>query len=143
MAMDYTDMGIIADSYARTSGESGDSVSLDSQLKANRRFAENAGITIAREYKEEYTGTKVSRPKFNEIVARIEQGRVNAIIIYASDRLARSESVAFHIIDNILLANGARLFIAYSAREIDLTNPETKMHFGMESLFSAYEVSSP
>jgi hypothetical protein len=53
---------LVAVSYARTSGESGDSVSLASQHKRNRKYAEANGINIAHEVSEEFTGTKISRP---------------------------------------------------------------------------------
>lgn len=130
---------MIAVSYARTSGESGDSVSIASQHKANQKFADSMGIEIAYKFDEEFTGTKLDRPKLSMLRQLIIQGKINAVIVYSTDRLARSEYVAGYLLQEIFAPNGIRLFISSGYKEVDPNNPDSVLMFSVESSFSAHE----
>jgi len=130
---------IIAVSYGRTSGESGDSVSISSQHKRNRTYAESVGAFVAYEFDEEYTGTKIERPCMNDIRKLIVQGKINAIVVFSADRLARSEYASGYLLDEVFIPHGIRLFLSSGAKEVDPSNPDSRLMFGVESTFSAHE----
>jgi len=83
----------IGAAYVRTSQEKDDAFSLDSQLKAIRAFAREQEIQIpeANAFREEFTGKALDRPKLAELCALIRSKQITAIVIYATDRLAREE----------------------------------------------------
>jgi site-specific DNA recombinase len=129
----------IGAAYVRTSQEKDDAFSLDSQLKAIRAFAREQEIQIpeANEFREEFTGKALDRPKLTELRALIKHKQITAIIIYATDRLARKVGVADLLLDEFMDA-GVKLYI-YSWGTYVKNTLEDRLRFNFEATFSDFE----
>ena len=62
--------------YARvsTDEQAEKGYSLSSQIEACRKYAEGHGFSIAVEFREDYTGTRLDRPELDELRGMIERG---------------------------------------------------------------------
>ena len=79
--------------YARVSSEEQvDCYSLDAQIRACRRYAEDHGWTVAYEFVEEgrsgRTDDITKRPQFKQMMEDAEQGTFDAIVVHKLDRLS-------------------------------------------------------
>lgn len=88
--------------YARKSSESDErqTMSIDSQIKEMHTLAEREGIVIV-ETKRESHSAKASgaRPLFVEILKEIREGKYNAILTWAPDRLSRNAGDLGSLVD--------------------------------------------
>lgn len=88
--------------YARKSSESDErqTMSIDSQIKEMLTLAEREGISII-ETKRESHSAKASgaRPLFVEILKEIREGKYNAILTWAPDRLSRNAGDLGSLVD--------------------------------------------
>lgn len=76
--------------YARYSSHSQRDVSIDQQIRACSRFAEQQGIEILNVYDDRATtGTNDRRPKFQQMIKDAEKSDWNYVIVYSLDRFAR------------------------------------------------------
>jgi len=64
--------------------------SLESQIKACRKYALDNGMNIVAEIKDDYTGSTLDRPGFNELKSLLVRKEANAIIVTEDDRLSRN-----------------------------------------------------
>jgi site-specific DNA recombinase len=78
--------------YIRKSSDREDHqiLSIGSQTKVLEELAAKMGVQVVAIYKEEKTAYKTGRPKFNEMLARIERGEADGIIVYHLTRIARN-----------------------------------------------------
>lgn len=79
--------------YARKSIESADRrvASLDAQLEVVRDIAKQNNYKVVKTFRESASAQKVhNRPKFDEMVKMIEDGKANAILCWHTNRLARN-----------------------------------------------------
>lgn len=90
--------------YARVSskGQARDGTSLEDQ---ERKLRDKGAVVI---YQEAYTGTKVSRPQLDKLLAQLEPG--DTLMVTKLDRLARSAQQGLEIIDQLLSA-GVEVYI--------------------------------
>ena len=79
--------------YARKSSESEDRQvqSIDDQLKALKKIADERGLSIKKIYTESQTAKKPNnRPIFDEMISRIENGDAEGILCWQINRLSRN-----------------------------------------------------
>ncbi len=78
--------------YARKSEESEERqiLSIEAQLTELKIFAARENIHIKETFIEAMTAKKPGRPKFNQMISRIEKGEAQGIIAWHPDRLARN-----------------------------------------------------
>jgi site-specific DNA recombinase len=79
--------------YARvsTQDQNADGSSLESQVKACVDHADKLGYTVVRTVKEVFSGAYLfDRPLLNEVRDDVRTGKIDAVIIYALDRLSRN-----------------------------------------------------
>lgn len=79
--------------YARKSMESEERqvLSIDSQIKEMQRLAERDGLEIVETKRESHSAKDVGhRPVFNELLEGVKNGKYNAILTWAPDRLSRN-----------------------------------------------------
>ncbi|MBQ2643762.1 recombinase family protein [Candidatus Saccharibacteria bacterium] len=83
----------IYDLYARKSTEDSDKQvqSLDDQVRIMKKIAEEKGLRIGKVFKESKSAAKpYNREKFDEMVKRIKDGKVNGILCWHLNRLSRN-----------------------------------------------------
>ena len=79
--------------YARKSTENEECqiLSIDSQIKEMLRLAERESLDIVEIKRESHSAKETgTRPIFNEIIEDIKQGKYNAILTWAPDRISRN-----------------------------------------------------
>jgi DNA invertase Pin-like site-specific DNA recombinase len=79
--------------YCRKSSESEDRqvMSIESQLSTlQRTFGSKTEIEIVAKYEEAFSAKAPGRPRFDEMIKRMERGDAQGIIAWAPDRLARN-----------------------------------------------------
>lgn len=92
----------------------------ETQLHDLRQMASQRGYTIVNEYTDRISGAKAKRPGLDQMMADARRGRFDIVLVWASDRLARSVRHFLEVLDEL-----SRLNIEYvSFREnIDTGGP--------------------
>lgn len=88
--------------YARKSTESEERqvLSIDSQIKEMLQLAEREGLEIVAMKRESHSAKETGqRPVFNEIVEEVRDGKYNAILTWAPDRISRNAGDLGKVID--------------------------------------------
>jgi DNA invertase Pin-like site-specific DNA recombinase/uncharacterized protein (UPF0335 family) len=101
----------VAALYARTSKDRDDTYQIASQLIPMRDYAERNGMVVAHEFREEFTGTKLDRPELNKLRALVHERKIDAIIIYRADRLARMQHIAGYLLHEEFFPNDIELHV--------------------------------
>ena len=97
--------------YARKSTEESDRQvhSIENQLEDCRKYATNNGLTIVAEITEQKSARySHNRPKFTEMLKKLETGEYEAIIAWHPDRLARNMLEAGTLLDMLTPAKGEK-----------------------------------
>ena len=78
--------------YARKSTDVEDKqvLSIESQLSELRSLAKREGLEIAAEFVEKQSAKTPGRPRFNEMVERIQRGEAQGVVCWKLDRLGRN-----------------------------------------------------
>lgn len=78
--------------YARKSTESEDRqvLSIDSQVKELKAFAEREGIRVSQVFIESKSAKSPGRPIFNELFSLVQKGKIDAVMCWKLDRIARN-----------------------------------------------------
>jgi DNA invertase Pin-like site-specific DNA recombinase len=92
----------------------------ESQLHDLRQMAGQRGYEIVHEYTDRISGAKATRPRLDQMMADARRGRFYIVLVWASDRIARSVKHFLDVLDEL-----NRLGIEYvSFREnIDTAGP--------------------
>ncbi|MDD2646867.1 MAG: recombinase family protein [Patescibacteria group bacterium] len=88
--------------YARKSTESEERqvLSIDSQIKEMFQLAEKENLEVTAVKRESHSAKEAGqRPIFNEIIEEIKQGKYNAILTWAPDRISRNAGDLGKIVD--------------------------------------------
>src|SRR5262249_34057933 len=120
--------------YARVST---DEQTVDPQLRDLREFIANRGLDNAKEFVDVgVSGSKDSRPAWNQLWDAIQKGRVRTLLVHALDRLGRSLPHLVKIISTLTEKNVALV----SFREnIDLSTSTGRMVAGLFSVLADFE----
>jgi len=125
--------------YARvsTDEQAEKGYSLPTQLEAMRKYAAEHGYTVAAdaEIKDDYSGAKLDRPGLNRLREMLERHEVEAVIVYASDRLARNLAHSLLLREEFKRA-GIDLHYCNRGRSED--TPESRMTENIEAVFAEY-----
>ena len=99
-------MSKIAVGYARVStDEQAKGYSLPTQLEAVRQYAARLGYQLVEEFQDDYTGASLDRPGLDRLREYVAHNRVDRLIVYEIDRLAR-KSVYQMLIEEELAKHG-------------------------------------
>jgi len=92
----------------------------ETQLYDLRQMAAQRGYEVVAEYADKISGTKAKRPGLDQMMADARRGRFDVVLVWASDRIARSVKHFLDVLDEL-----GRLNIEYvSFREnIDTGGP--------------------
>lgn len=109
------------------------------QLRDLREFVANRGWDAATEYVDSgFSGSKDSRPAWNELWDAIQKGRVRILVVHALDRLGRSLPHLVKIISTLVEKN---ITLVSFRENIDLSTSTGRMVAGLFSVMADYELS--
>jgi len=124
--------------YARVST---DEQSVDAQLRDLREFAQHRGWSIPRDREfvdAGFSGSKDSRPAWNECWDAIQKSRVNILLVHALDRLGRSLP---HLVKIISTLSERNVSLISFRENIDLSTATGRMVAGFFSVLADYELA--
>ena len=98
--------------YARYSSDNQRDASIDQQVKACERYAEEKGLEVVKTYADRaLTGKTDKRPSFLQMIKDSAKGRFQFVIVYSLDRFSRNKyDSAIH--KHTLKENGVRVLSA-------------------------------
>ena len=73
----------------------------ETQLHDLRSMAEQRGYEIVHEYVDRISGTKARRPGLSELMQDARHGRFDVVLVWASDRIARSVKHFLEVLDEL------------------------------------------
>jgi DNA invertase Pin-like site-specific DNA recombinase len=73
----------------------------ETQLHDLRAMALQRGFTIVHEYTDRISGTKTRRPGLDELLRDARRGRFQVVLVWASDRIARSVRHFLEVLDEL------------------------------------------
>jgi DNA invertase Pin-like site-specific DNA recombinase len=71
----------------------------ESQLHDLRALAQQRGLQIVKEYTDRISGTRARRPGLDELLRDARRGRFEVVLVWASDRIARSVKHFLDVLD--------------------------------------------
>src|SRR5664280_2160989 len=74
---------------------------LETQLLDLRQMAAQRGYEVVHEYTDKISGTKAKRPGLDQMLADGRRGRFDVILVWASDRIARSVKHFLDVLDEL------------------------------------------
>lgn len=112
--------------YARKSSESDErqAMSIDSQIKEMLALAERESLLVA-EIKRESHSAKLSgsRPVFMELIQELREGKFNAVLTWAPDRMSRNAGDLGSLVD---LMDAGKLAVIRTQSQTFTNNPNEK-----------------
>jgi DNA invertase Pin-like site-specific DNA recombinase len=73
----------------------------ETQLHDLRQMAAQRGYEIVEEYTDRISGAKARRPGLDELMRNARRGRFDAVLVWASDRIARSVKHFLEVLDEL------------------------------------------
>jgi DNA invertase Pin-like site-specific DNA recombinase len=73
----------------------------ETQLLDLRQMAAQRGYEIVHEYTDRISGAKAKRPGLDEMIADARRGRFDVVLVWASDRIARSVKHFLEVLDEL------------------------------------------
>jgi site-specific DNA recombinase len=123
-----------AGAYARLSETYDAAESVPTQLERGTEHAQRRDWTVVATFKDDgYSAFKeITRDGFGELIAAIEAGQVDVVIVRDIDRLTRNLT-DWNAFEKACVQHGVRLS-AYTGGDLDLSTPEGAYYGGMETL---------
>ena len=73
----------------------------ETQLHDLRQMAAQRGLEIVHEYTDRISGAKARRPGLDQMLADARRGRFDVVLVWASDRIARSVKHYLEVLDEL------------------------------------------
>ena len=73
----------------------------ETQLHDLRQMAAQRGLEIVHEYTDRISGAKARRPGLDQMLADARRGRFDVVLVWASDRIARSVKHYLEVLDDL------------------------------------------
>ena len=74
---------------------------VETQLHDLRQLAAQRGLEIVKEYTDRISGAKARRPGLDELMQDARRGRFDVVLVWASDRIARSVKHFLEVLDEL------------------------------------------
>ena len=74
---------------------------VETQLHDLRQLAAQRGLEIVKEYTDRISGAKARRPGLDELMRDARRGRFDLVLVWASDRIARSVKHFLEVLDEL------------------------------------------
>lgn len=122
--------------YVRTSTDKQDT-GLEAQLMACKDFCAREGVSGYVVFSDEdESGDKEHRPAFDELVAAIDRGEIDRVLVYCLNRLSRRVSHHYLLIEQF---RGKGVTLLSCTETIDTDTPEGRLLFGILAVFAQYQ----
>jgi DNA invertase Pin-like site-specific DNA recombinase len=92
----------------------------ETQLHDLRQMAAQRGFGILREYTDRISGAKARRPGLDELMRDARRGRFDVVLVWASDRIARSTKHFLEVLDEL---NRLNIEFVSFREQIDTAGP--------------------
>jgi DNA invertase Pin-like site-specific DNA recombinase len=123
--------------YVRVSTDDQTDFSPDAQEKRCRELARLRGLTdIALFTDEGWSGKNLERPAVRELLAQVEAGQIQSVVVWRWDRLTRDTGDGSQL---------TKLFVDHEVKvysvnegELDLTSASGRMQIGVHGVFAQY-----
>src|SRR5689334_19297302 len=123
--------------YVRVSSEEqADNYSIESQIAACRKYAEEQGFSVVTVLQDVMSGAKLDRPGLTKVRELIQNKHADVLIVYCSDRLTRSLAHSLLLRDEFKAAGVAVHFVTKGQSQ---DTPEGNLFESIESAFAEYE----
>ena len=112
--------------------------SLDNQTARIRAYAESQGWNLTEVYTEEgVSGKTIDRPELSRMLADIEAGQTDIVLVYKVDRLTRKQKDLWHLLEDVFDANSVGFKSVIEP--FDTTTAQGKAFLGMLAVFAQLE----
>ena len=118
--------------YSRVSSKSQDTAAQDLDLKA---YAERQSQPV-KWYSDTATGTNMDRPGFQQMLAAVNRGEVEAVVIWRMDRLGRTAVGLVKLFDEL---RAAKVNLVSLRDSFDLSTPGGRLQANILASVAAYE----
>ena len=113
-------------------------VSLPEQERMAKACIESKGWTYTKTYEDNgYTGRNRERPALKQMIADIQAGDIEAVVVFKLDRLSRKQMDTLYIIEEVLLKNNVDLVSLNET--LDTSTPWGRAMIGVLSAFNQLE----
>jgi DNA invertase Pin-like site-specific DNA recombinase len=92
----------------------------ETQLLDLRQMAQQRGYEIVQEYTDRISGAKARRPGLDELMRNARRGRFDVVLVWASDRIARSTKHFLEVLDEL---NRLNIEFVSFREQIDTAGP--------------------
>lgn len=125
--------------YVRVSTDNQlENYSIEEQTDRLRAFCRAKDITIVKFYTDGgYSGGNINRPALQQMLADIDAGLIDIVVVYKLDRLSRSQKDTLMLIEDKFVANSVD-FISVN-ENFDTTTPFGRAMIGILSVFAQLE----
>lgn len=125
--------------YARVSTDRQEQgQTIDSQLEALHRAAEEGGYEVLDEYvfsDENFSGARLDRPGLERLRDLASEGAFEAVLVYSPDRLARQYAYQVVVVEELQKAGCEVIFVNHAFGQ----SPEEQMLLQIQGVFAEYE----
>ena len=97
----------------------------ETQLHDLRQMAQQRGYEIVREFTDRISGAKARRPGLDEMMRNARRGQFDVVLVWASDRIARSVKHFLEVLDEL---NGLNIEFVSFREQIDTTGQLAQAH---------------
>lgn len=112
--------------------------SIPAQTEKLKSYASAKDMAIFKTYTDPgYSGAKLDRPALQEMIRDIEKGKIDTVLVYKLDRLARSQKITLYLIEDVFLKNNVD-FVSLQ-ESFDTSTPFGRATIGMLSVFAQLE----
>lgn len=112
--------------------------SIEAQTKKLEAYATAKDYHVVNVYTDAaFSGAKLERPALTEMIQDIEDGKLDVVVVYRLDRLARSQKHTMYLIEDVFLKNNVDFISLMEA--FDTTSSFGRAMIGILSVFAQLE----
>jgi DNA invertase Pin-like site-specific DNA recombinase len=119
--------------YTRVSTEEQNA---DTQELICKQYCERNNYEIYKVYKDVISGAKASRPKFNQLLEDMRQGKFDCVMVTKLDRLGRSLQHLLSLFDEF---NRKGIFFIAATQNIDTASAAGRLQMQIMAAFAEFE----
>ncbi len=121
-----------------TEAQAEEGYSIQAQIERLEAYCKAMGWTDYELYVDGgYSGSNLNRPKMQELIADVEAGKIETVVVFKLDRLSRSQKDTLFLIEDVFMPNDVS-FVSLN-ESIDTSTPYGRAMIGILSAFAQLE----